>query len=353
MTLKSISILGALTVVAVGAAGYSLNANRAGPGVEMSGAVFPGLIEGINTIDKVVVEHRNKTLTMVRSPKGAWTMDESDGYAVSAKNAEKVVVQLADLNFYETKTKKPDLYSRLHVEDPKKKQSEARHIRLFDKDGKVLVDLIAGRKRHNLVGARKEGVYIRKPGNAQTWLAAGELSVGVKSSDWLERKIVDIKEKDVLSVTLRHSDGEVIKVSKEDAKARNFALHGIPDGKTLEYDTDPNNIAAVIDQLELDDVRKAGYIAFDGGKTTTAEFITRDGLKLEFRVVDKDRTQWVELKASAIDGAPAPKEGKSAAERANEINARVKGWVYALPGFKGSRLKRHMADMLKDKKPAS
>ena len=168
-----------------------------------------------------------------------------------------------------------------------------------------------------------------------------------------ERKIVDIKEKDVLSVTLRHSDGEVIKVSKEDAKARNFALHGIPDGKTLEYDTDPNNIAAVIDQLELDDVRKAGYIAFDGGKTTTAEFITRDGLKLEFRMVDKDSTQWVELKASAIDGAPAPKEGKSAAERANEINVRVKGWVYALPDFKGSRLKRHMADMLKDKKPAS
>ncbi|MDP6927241.1 MAG: hypothetical protein QGG84_09155, partial [Rhodospirillales bacterium] len=158
---------------------------------------------------------------------------------------------------------------------------------------------------------------------------------------------------DVFSVTLRHSDGEVIKVSKEDAKARNFVLHGIPDGKTLEYDTDPNNIAAVIDQLELDDVRKAGFIDFDGGKTTTAEFVTRDGLKLEFRVVDKDRIQWVELKASAIDGALAPKEGKSATERANEINARVKGWVYALPGFKGSRLKRHMADMLKDKKPAS
>ena len=64
--------------------------------------------------------------------------------------------------------------------------------------------------------------------------------------------------------------------------------------------------------------------------------------------------QWIDLKASALADAPAPvKDQKPAAERATEINQRVSGWVYALPGFKGSRLKRRMADMLKDKKPAS
>ena len=353
MTPKGIKLLGAVTVMVVFGAVYSLNTNRSGSGGEISGAVFPDLIERINSINKVTIRHRDNTLTMVRDGKGKWSMNESDGYAVSAKTAEKVVVQLADLNYYETKTKKPDLYARLHVENPKEKESQARQIQLFDSTGQKRVDLIAGRKRHNLVGVRKEGVYIRKPGNNQTWLAAGELSVEVKPGDWLERKIIDIKEKDVLRATLTHPDGEVIKVSKEDPKARNFTLHGIPDGKKLEYNTDPDNIAAVVDQLELDDVRKAGYVDFANGKTALAKFVTRDGLQVKFRVVEKDGTQWVDVKALAIEGVPVSKDGKTANERAKEINARVKGWVYQLPKFKGSRVKRRMADMLKDKKPES
>jgi len=353
MTPKGIKLLGAITAIVVLGAGYSLNTNRAGSGDEISGAVFPDLIEKINSINKVSIEHRDKTFTMVRDGKGKWYLNESDGYAVSAKAAEKLVVQLADLNYYETKTKKPDLYARLHVGNPKDKESQARQIQLFDSTGKKWVDLIAGRKRHNLVGVRKQGVYIRKPGNDQTWLAAGELSVGVKPSGWLARKIVDIKEKDVLRATLTHHDGEVIQVSKEDPKARNFTLHGIPSGKELEYATDADNIAAVVDQLELDDVRKSGYVDFANGKTVIAEFVTRDSLQVRFRIVEKDGAQWVDVEASAIEGAQASTDGKSADERAKEINARVKGWVYQLPSFKGSRLKRRMAEMLKDKKPKS
>ena len=224
---------------------------------------------------------------------------------------------------------------------------------MFDSTGQKWVDLIAGRKRHNLVGVRKQGVYIRKPGNNQTWLAAGELSVEVKPSGWLERKIVDIKEKDVLVATLTHHDGEVVQVSKENPEARNFTLHGIPSGKELEYATDPDNIAAVVDQFELDDVRKAGYVDFANEKTAIAEFVTRDSLQVRFRVVEKGGAQWVDVEALAIEGAPKSKDGKNTKERAKEINLRVKGWVYQLPSFKGSRLKRRMADMLKDEKPES
>jgi hypothetical protein len=354
MTPKSLIVLAAATAVAVGAAAVSLNANRGDSDIAMSGAVFPGLIDHVNDVAKVTIEHRDRSLTMVRDAAGKWIMKESDDYPVSAKVAEKVVVQMADLNFYELKTKKPDLYTRLHVGDPKAEKAEARKIKVYDQAGKVLADVIAGRKRYNLVGSRREGVYIRKPDNAQTWLAAGEFDVEVKPGDWLEPKIVDIKEETVLSATLRHPDGEVVRVSKEDPKARNFTLHDVPAGKKLQYDTDPNNIAGVVDQLELDDARKDGYVAFDADKTLTAEYVTRDGLKLDIELRAKDGSDWARVKASALPDAPAPKDGaKSAADRAAEINARVSGWVYALPSFKATRLKRRMADMLKDDKPAS
>jgi len=354
MTPKSLIVLAAATAVAVGAAAVSLQANRKDADISMSGTVFPGLIDRVNDAAKVTIEHRDRSLTMVRDAKGKWTMKESDDYPVSAKVAEKVVVQMADLNYYELKTRKADLYTRLHVGDPKAEKAEAREIKLYDQDGKVMAEVIAGRKRYNLVGARREGVYIRKPGNPQTWLAAGEFDVEVKPGDWLERKIVDIDENNVLSTTLVHPDGEVVRISKENPQERNFTLHDIPAGKKLQYDTDPDNIAGVVDQLELDDARKDGYVTFDAEKTLKAEFVTRDGLKLEIEMRAKDGSDWARVKAAALPDAPAPKDGaKSAADRAQEINARVSGWVYALPGFKATRLKRRMADMLKDDKPAS
>lgn len=354
MTPKSLIVLAAATAVAIGAAAASLSANRAGSGVALSGPVFPGLIEHVNEVAKVTIEHRDRTLTMVRAAKGGWTMAESDDYPVSAKIAEKVVVQMADLNFYELKTRKPERYSRLHVADPKAAKAEARQIKLYDGAGKVMADLVAGRKRYNLVGARKEGVYIRKPGDPQTWLAAGELDVEVKPGDWLESGVVDIKENTVWKATVRHPGGEVIHVVKDDPKARNFTLLDIPAGKKLQYDTDPNNIAAVVDQLELDDARKAGFVTFPADATIAAEFVTRDGLKLDIELRAKDGADWARLRASALADAPAPaKGGKTATERAAAINARVQGWVYALPGFKASRLKRGLADMLVDAKPAS
>ncbi len=353
MTPKGIKILGFSAAVAVLGAAYSLERDRVGSGMKNAGAVFPGLMGSINSIGRVVIDHREKTLTMVRDSAGNWSMNESDGYSVSAKVADKVMVQLADLNYYESKTKKRSLYDRLHVEDPKGKESRAHKIRVFDSKGIKLVDLIAGRKRHNLVGVRKQGVYIRKPGNDQTWLAAGELSLEAKPSGWLVRKIVDIKEKNILSVVVTHPDGEVLNISKDDPKARNFTLHDIPEGKILEYETDPDNLAAVVEQLELDDVRKAGYLNFVDDQTTRAEFITRDGLKLVLRVLEKDKGQWAEVKAIANKLDASSNSSKAPVDVAKEINARVNGWIYKLPSFKGSRLMRRMADMVKDKTPKS
>ena len=354
MTPKNLIVLAVTAAAAIAAAAVSLNSGGASSGIALSGPVFPGLIDRVNDVAKVTIEHRDKTLTLVRSGKGQWSMPESDNYAVSAKVAEKVVVQMADLNFYELKTAKPDLYARLHVADPKAAKAEARQIKLYDASGKVLADLIAGRKRYNLVGSRKEGVYIRKPGNGQTWLAAGELDVEVHPRDWLVQQILDVKQDSVKSATVRHPDGTVIRVVKDDPKARNFSLLDIPAGKKLQYDTDPDNLAGVIDQFELDDARKAGFITFAPDKTYAAEFVTRDGLKIEIDLQPKGEVDWVRIRASALADAQAPEKGaKSAAERAAEINAKVKDWVYAPQTFKAARLKRTLKEMLTDDKPAS
>ncbi|MAH85177.1 MAG: hypothetical protein CBB68_13095 [Rhodospirillaceae bacterium TMED8] len=354
MNPKSLQLLALFTAIAVGGAAWTLNVHRLGSGVEVSGAVFPSLIDEVNSVVTVLVEHRNKSLTMTRGTFGGWSMVESDGYAVSAKAAEKVVVQLSDLHHYELKTRKADLYDRLHVGDPKANNADARQIRLLDAKGEELANLIVGRKRYNLAGARREGVYIRKPGNIQTWLAAGELDVDIKPGNWLDNEIVDVREGAVERVTVRHPDGESLTVVRADPEGKEYVLLDIPPGKELKFDTDPKTLAGVTNQLNMDDVRKDGFIKFIEDQTLRANFITENGLSLMVYLVNQNDVAWARFEASIVSDASLSKDVLETAQaRVREINARVRGWVYALPSFKASRINRRAGDMLKDKKPLS
>ena len=46
-------------------------------------------------------------------------------------------------------------------------------------------------------------------------------------------------------------------------------------------------------------------------------------------------------------GEEAATQEASAAERAADINARVQGWAYAIPGYKHDTLVKRMEDLLK------
>ena len=84
---------------------------------------------------------------------------------------------LADLRLLEAKTDQADRHARLEVEDITAKDAKSRQVTLAGADGKPLADLIVGKQNYtsDLNGLR--GVYVRKPGNAQAWLAQGSVEL--------------------------------------------------------------------------------------------------------------------------------------------------------------------------------
>ncbi len=344
MTPRGFTIIAVATLAAVVAAGASLSGRSTGKDAALGGAVFPGLIERINDVATVVLEHNAGVFTMQRGAGGAWSMEESDGYPVDAARARKMVVELADLKLVEAKTRQKAKYVKLQLNDPSEKQSEARRVRLLDAKGAVMAEAILGRIRYDMPGLRSQGVYLRKPDDPQSWLAVGSVSVAAAAREWLQRSIVDIAEDQVASVELVHPNGERLRVAKDDPKAANFTLQGTPEGKALKYESDPNNIAAMIEKLQLEDARKAEKIAFDVDKTTLGAFVTRAGMTLNIKLTKAaDGKEWIRVSAAAPAGSPS-------AELADRINARADGWAFEIPGYKAARMRKRMADIIKDAK---
>ena len=345
MTPRGFTIIAVATLVAAVAAAASIGGRSVGNDATVGGAVFPGLIDRVNDVATIMLEHNGGAFTMQRRG-GAWSMNESDGYAVDAGKAKKMIVELADLKLAEAKTRQKARYGKLQLEGPSEKDSQARRVRLFDAKGAVMAEAILGRRRYDMPGLRSEGVYLRKPDDPQTWLAAGAVSVATVAREWLQRTIIDIPEDQVKSVELVHPDGERLRVTKDDPKAAHFTLHDIPDGKRLKYETDPDNIAAVIEKLELEDARKADKIAFDDDKTITGTFVTGGGLTVTVKMTKADGKDWIRISSVASAGSPS-------VELARQVNARAEGWAFEVAGYKAARMRKRMAEIIKDVKPGS
>lgn len=355
MTPKSVAILAVVTAVCAGGAAMSLNADRGQGAAAEREHVFPGLLEKTDAVAKIVVERLDGEVTVERGADGAWVLPGSDGYPADPAQVQKAILQVANLRVLEAKTAKPKLYSRLDVEQVKEENSRARLVRLSGPDGAALAELVVGRNRYDLPGTETEGAYIRKPDNPQTWLAVGEITVDTDLKTWLGATVIDVKENDVASLEVRHPGGEAIRISKDDPKAKNFTLHDIPDDKRLEFPTDPNNIASVVEDMEMQDARKADKVDFAANKTVSATYTTRTGLVVDLWLTGTGDDNWLKLAVRAAADAPAPegKDAKPAAEVAQAITARTAGWAFKVQDFKAERLRRGMAKMLVDKKSGS
>ena len=79
------------------------------------------------------------------------------------------------------------------------------HYGLFATGDETLADLLVGRDRPAEVGG---GVFVRKAGENQTWLASGSYQPNRRAIQWLDRNIVNIDSRRVHRVTMQHADGD-------------------------------------------------------------------------------------------------------------------------------------------------
>ncbi len=342
MSPKSFTALSILTAAAlIAALGIIAGDRNEGPAAGVGEAAIPGLLQKVNDAGSIIIEYSGGKITLTSGEAG-WTVKEGAGYAARTVKIKRSVLGLAQLTFREPKTRLKKNFAKLDLLDPAAKGANSKRVRLFDKAGKAIGDIIVGKRRPSLAGTTGGGLYVRRPGEDQTWLAAGDADISEKIVDWLERKIIHLDSQRVKHVVIRHPDGETIEVVKATPEESLFSLNAIPAGKKLLSQTEPTTIGGALENLVLDDVKKdAEAVRFDPAKTLTIDFTTFDGLAVQVRLIKQNDKFWLKIEASGGN------------EDTTKITERTKGWVYQIADHTASTFTRRMKDLVEDAKPNS
>lgn len=332
MTPKSFLGLGIVTAVAVVAAVVSV-ARQYTDSRSFSGEspVIIGLEDKLNSVAEFSVKTAEGTFTIHRNG-GTWTMAEKGDYPVNEDVVRSMLFQLSQLRMAEAKTQMPERYPRIEVEDVNAKDAKSALLTVKDATGGVLANLIIGKLKSDAAGAEGSGVYLRKPGEAQAWLARGAFEMPRTAAVWLVRNIVDIGEKRIRRVAIVQPDGETLIVLKDKAEDRKFAIQGLADGKKVK-DSELAGFGAALSGLDLGDVMPAAQKPLPVDNSVRAEVTTFDGLVISVVMEKSDKGVYAHFEA-----ATAPVQGgeknPDLAKEAQDINARVGKWIYLVPEYK-------------------
>lgn len=359
MTLRTFLMLLIATAIGVAAAAAAVMTR---PGDEayanLGDPVVPGLIDRVNEVAKIRIESQEGgVLTFQRQASGkGWAVVERDLYPAKGELAKSLALKVAQLTYLAPKTRNPERYSRLELGDPTKPGTQSTGVRLMDKDGKEMANLIIGRARAVIEGSSQGGAYFRIPGQAQTWVGKGNMAVEKLIFDWIERDLIDIMTKRVKRVTITHPDGEKIDVFKDQPGDANFILADLPGDKKIKDALTINGVASTIGDFQVQDVKKRGTHAVDPKKSVRIVYETFDGLTitalLEKQTATKDGkavdSYWVDL---SVQAGPLLKDADKSAldERAKEVEvlrARTENWVYEISDYRFNALAKRLEDLI-------
>jgi hypothetical protein len=382
-----------VTVITSAAAAVTVIREPAATAVHYgSEPAFPALRANPDAVAKIVITTADGKFTLVRETGDRWSAAERFGYTVDGKRVRDLIVSLADMRLVEAKTRMPDRYGRIEVEDVTARGAKSRLVRLESADGKVLAEALIGKEHYQLTGNQSAGTYLRRPGEAQSWLASGDVRIEPKVVDWLDKEVVNLESDTVRRVEIRPASGPAY-VAERTSPGGPLALQNLAAGETAKKPDDLKRLATAFTSISFDDVKRRSDLKWPS-EHDTAVATTFDGVELTVQLAKIDGKPWaifdarqIETPASAsaansasMEQTAAAKpgkttdtaaasgtgtaaaattqasdkpgttaEGKSAGAKkltADEINQRVGEWAYQIPSYVFDRMTKPRSEWL-------
>jgi Domain of unknown function (DUF4340) len=333
---RAFAALSVVTVVALVVAIATYAAQNRWSHVKVSGAgLVPGLAAQASGIAKIELKQGEKALTLARD-KEAWSLADRGGYPAKPEGVRALLVKLAGAELVESKTRNKDRYALLELEDPAAKDAKSRLLRLLDDKGGVIAEAVVGKKRLDAFGGNKSGTYVRKPGDAQTWLASADLDVSVAVRDWVQTGVLDVPAAKIAKVTVEIPGEEPLVIARDAGDATKYALVGMPEGKKLKEGAGIDAIVRAAGNIDLEDVRKPAAAAAPGD-VSVVKIEADGGLAVTVRLRKEGADTWVALEAGGADG--------DAKKTAEDITTRTQGWEFKVPAHKAQSILKRRADL--------
>lgn len=401
MSSKKLAILVAFAIVALIAAWYINSSNAPQTGVAAQAQpLLPELHDHVNDVNAITLTGAGgKVLTELKRGTDGWSIVEKSGYPADLAKVREFLIKLDQATLTEAKTSNPKLYAELGVDDVKDAKATGVLVTLGGLS-KPLAIIIG-----NFNGAGGGGTFVRRAGDAQSWLAGGNLTVAKSTADWEQRTVADIASTRLRSVTLTNPDGKTLKIYKDAQGDANFKVADVPKGREVASEFVANELGSVLAGLNADDVFAAKdmaapdkawkneYAAFDGlvidatgweqGGKDYAQFAAhldetaanawvdaeQAKAKAEYDAAVEAANKKVESEKSTT-GAQAKANAKAASDVAKplavsdaardrsdriaalnkeiaSLNKTLSGWTFALPAYKFSDMTKTLDDMLK------
>jgi len=342
MTSRNLSILGLVAIVVL-AAGLWLAYPRSS--AQKSDLLYPGLKQDLDKITAVrIYKAGNEPAVELTRGESHWQVAQRSNYAADMTKVRRLLQSLSDARPIEEKTSNPANYATLGVEDVADAAATGTRVEVIG--ASTPVDLIVGKS------AGMKGSYVRRAGEAASWLTNESIEASATPHDWLQTSLLDIGADRVQSATITIASGKPYTLAKAARADADFKVEGLPKGK--ESDTfAANNMATALAGLTLADVRPAQDFAGDK-PAAHATFRTFDGLVVDLEGFSKDDKHYVVAKTSYdealakqfhvetttpatsgegdVPAASAPKENVQ--EESGKTNARLQGWAYEIADYK-------------------
>ncbi len=258
--------------------------------------LFPALRAVVNEVSELQLSSQRGTGTMLRQG-GTWVVKEKHRYPADLGKVRETLLGLAELDILETKTAKPERHETLGVRDVEAEGATSTGVRLTNAAGDILAELIVGRTRPSGSRSRRRELFVRKPGDPQTWLVIGNLSVETDPGEWLDKDILRIEPKRVRRVSVVHPDGTRLQLEKETPDDLDYRVADLPDGREVASQFTVNNIVSTLASLSLEDVHPKGDVALDGVAEVVATIETFDGFEGTVTLRQRDDTHYVTVSA--------------------------------------------------------
>lgn len=391
-----------ITLLVLGG-GLYLSGKQQAPSERTSaaGPLVPALVNKHNDVSSIKISGANAaTIAELARRDDRWVVVGKSDYPADFTRIREYLIKLGDAKLRETKTAKAENYGRLGVEDLTAADAKGVGVELggLEKPVSLIVGISAG--------GGTPGTFVRRAGEAESYLVSGDLVPDKESSNWLDKNILDVPAANVRKVAITAPDGSVLAAEKADPNAFNYTVIDLPKGAQLSSESAANLLAGVLASLTLEDVVTAEAVPVDA-KPWKAVYTTYDGLVVETTLWDQDDKSyarfvarveepqldaWVATEATKAEAArvaaqaaadaakakpaepakpgdpptieanpadaaaalPPPFDAAKAKadkraeldKKAQEINQRTEKWTYVLPSFKAINIKKKLSDLL-------
>jgi hypothetical protein len=351
--------------------------------------LFPQL--DVNAVSKVIVNTSDGSFEVAKTAEGNWVVPTKANFPARYDTVRRTILGMKGLNLVEAKTARKDWHEQLELGSPEEK-GKGVTLTLQDAGGTTLASIVTGKVETHPGGNTQGTLYVRRPGDDQTWLARGDLRVEKSVTEWIETELFEVDRERVQRAQISPDGTDPYTLVRETPDKPDFTLEtAIPAGKEPSSSSALNGVGAAVVGVTFEDVRPANTLDFN--KASLASFTTFDGLVVAMKIIKgAEDKYWATVTASAnpppppepAPPAPAPatpapvtppaegqpsqpdqaaqdqaakeQAARIAAEsaaavkkQADAINAKTNGWAFNLPKYKGDSLTTKLDSLLKDK----